>query len=324
MLVLEFTRLSEASGANRGGGDNQSQEVIMAASQQRIINAIAAFVGTIIFLKLFSGTSVPSTTPASATGVSVGGVVMHHSPSSQQPRKKFNTTAIKCPGLLETIQNPPYRSQQGEDRKLMEWFGGLCSGTYIEMGALDGVRYSNTFVFNQALKWRGVLIELMGNHYNSLKTNRPDEIATVHAGVCSSPTKLHYFGSRPATGGIYEFSDKFHRDKFWGGISLDDPRVQEIECDTLDSLLLKHAPETDFFDFFSLDVEKSELSVLQSINFTRTGFGIIFAEADSRNQMKGLQVRSLLESNGYTFLTEYSGSSWFMNQDFHTIYNHLS
>ncbi len=90
----------------------------------------------------------------------------------------------------------------------------------------------------------------------------------------------------------------------WKGIDLDDsPRVQEtIKCKTLDGLLLKYAPETTFFDFPSLDVEGAEVTILESIDFDRTNFGIIFVEADEHSAMKTMCLRKFLELNGYYFL----------------------
>ena len=58
------------------------------------------------------------------------------------------------------------------------------------------------------------------------------------------------------------------------------------------------------FDFFSLDVEGAEMSVLESIDFERTAFGVILVEADEHNEMKNLAMRQFLELRGYTFLCE--------------------
>lgn len=105
---------------------------------------------------------------------------------------------------------------------------------------------------------------------------------------------------------------------------MDDPKVKEIECDTLDRLLLKHATEMNFFDFFSLDVEGAELAVLESVDFERVGFGIIFIEADKHNMLKNLAMRHLLESKGYSFLFEYEWNYWFSNDNFHEIYKDVA
>ena len=62
----------------------------------------------------------------------------------------FRTTAQTCPpaNLADPAIKENLQSQSGEDVVLLQWFNGLCNGTYFEMGALDGVRFSNTFFFN--------------------------------------------------------------------------------------------------------------------------------------------------------------------------------
>ena len=209
----------------------------------------------------------------------------------------------------------------------MEWFssGAPCGGSFVELGGLDGNRYNNTNAFNKGLGWKGVLIELRHDTFIRLVENRPDEIAIINAGVCEKPQTLHaIYSDEQAVGGIYEFAAPSFIESWWKGIDLDDnPRVQTIECDTLDGLLLKYAPETTFFDFLSLDVEGAEVAVLKSIDFDRTNFGIIFVEADVHNGIKNMESRQILEQNGYQFLFEYQRSYWFMNPKFKEIYNHL-
>lgn len=231
------------------------------------------------------------------------------------------TLATQCENIID---NSYYKSQSGEDKMLLSWFSNLCGGTYLEMGALNGVKYSNSYVFHKALQWKGVLIELMSSNYQQLIKNRPDEIATIHAGVCSSPQQLHYHAGRDAAvGGIYEFASSSFREMYWRNISLDDERVLTMDCATLDNLLLKNAANATFFDFFSLDVEGAELSVLQSINFDRVGFGVVFAESDEHNQRKNLALKVFMDSKGYMFVQEWNRSYWFVNRQFHEIYKDL-
>ncbi len=102
--------------------------------------------------------------------------------------------------------------------------------------------------------------------------NRPNEITTLNAGVCDRPQKLHYVETSKganAVKGIYEFASPS-----WGDVSLED--TQEIECDTLDSLLLVNAPQQTYFDFFSLDVEGAEMSVLESIIGWRLAYHSVY------------------------------------------------
>jgi FkbM family methyltransferase len=218
------------------------------------------------------------------------------------------------------------KSQNKEDEILLRWFNGLCNGTYIEMGALDGVKFSNSFAFNKGFGWEGLLIELIPSHYQQLVQNRPNEIATVQAGVCDKRQMIHYVHrpERPATGGIYEFASVDHRERWWGNITLSSPQVKEIQCIPLKDIVAEHGKGVNFFDFFSLDVEGSEFEVLRSIDYASIGFGIILLEANFRNLLrKNYAARTFLESNGYIFLMEEGNSYWFINKNFWSIYKHL-
>ncbi|KAK1737305.1 hypothetical protein QTG54_012172 [Skeletonema marinoi] len=72
-----------------------------------------------------------------------------------------------------------YKSQSAEDRHLQRWFKDICHGTYMEIGGLDGVTFSNTYVYNKGLNWSGVLVEASPMNYLQLVRNRPNEIANV-------------------------------------------------------------------------------------------------------------------------------------------------
>lgn len=233
----------------------------------------------------------------------------------------MKTSARKAKDVVK-VPDHFFKSQSQEDKKLMGWFGNLCGGTYVEMGGADGVFFSNSFVFNKALSWEGILIELSTSSYNQMKVNRPNEIATVHAGVCKEPQKLHAVNDG-LTGGIYEFAAPSFIEEWWKDLSFDDPKVEEIDCDTMDNILRKNAPTTTYFDFFSLDVEGAELAVLESIDFERVNFGIIFVEADRHNERKNLVLKQFLERKGYSFLYHDHPNDWFVNPDFDKIYGHL-
>lgn len=72
--------------------------------------------------------------------------------------RKCNPDELQKSNEISVDDGDYYKSQMAEDQKLMKWFGTLCGG--IEMGALDGVTFSNSYVFNKLLGYKGVLIEL--------------------------------------------------------------------------------------------------------------------------------------------------------------------
>ena len=68
-----------------------------------------------------------------------------------------------------------FYGQKGEDKYFYEtFFKDVINKNYIELGAMDGVNYSNTKFFEDELGWTGILIEPNKTLYNLLKQNRPN------------------------------------------------------------------------------------------------------------------------------------------------------
>ena len=83
------------------------------------------------------------------------------------------------------------------------FFGFRQGGTFIELGALDGVTFSNTYLFEKCLGWRGILIEPSRKNFEQLKKNRPDQ-ALLNAAICDSDSTLQFIENF-AVGGIVEY-----------------------------------------------------------------------------------------------------------------------
>ena len=79
-------------------------------------------------------------------------------------------------------------SQWGEDLALLPTLLHLTGGRrgrYLEMGALDGVRFSNTIMLERCFGWSGVLIEANPRNFESLKESGRRSATFVHSAVCS-------------------------------------------------------------------------------------------------------------------------------------------
>ena len=173
-------------------------------------------------------------------------------PSKEQPA--FHTTATKCSATIDPQADS--KSQHGEDKHLLRWYNGICNGTYVEMGALNGIRFSNSYIFHQPpLHWRGLLVEVSPSSHQQLLQNRPGELVTpVHAAVCADRRTVHYYTPprTPAVAGVWEFSSQEHRDMWWKGVTID--QATPIECTPMQDILDKYLPDHRFFDFCKLAV----------------------------------------------------------------------
>lgn len=169
-----------------------------------------------------------------------------------------------------------FKSQAQEDRFLWEnMFYGKQNGTFLEMGALDGVTFSNTYMFEKSLGWNGILIEGDPENFAKLKQNRKSQIL-VNAAVCSKKMQVHYVtkGLGPVRG-IWEFMEEDFRKRWHKKIDM--KMLPTVECipivDVLKNYSVKH------FNLWSLDVEGSELEVLKTMNFTEYTFDVILVES---------------------------------------------
>eukprot|EP00581_Thalassiosira_minuscula_P004499 CAMPEP_0183741224 /NCGR_PEP_ID=MMETSP0737-20130205/61559_1 /TAXON_ID=385413 /ORGANISM="Thalassiosira miniscula, Strain CCMP1093" /LENGTH=230 /DNA_ID=CAMNT_0025976487 /DNA_START=83 /DNA_END=772 /DNA_ORIENTATION=+ len=195
----------------------------------------------------------------------------------KQPRTPCDakTSAKRCPAppsadLLE--QDGYLQSQDGIDRCLLEsYFPGLCQGSYIEIGALDGIEHSNTYAFYMQLGWKGINIELDPENYQQLAYNRKDDIANIHAAVCSESHEVHYaVGGDPASRGIWEYASDAHRERWWKNMTL--YHTIPMKCTSLQSIFDQFQSTGTgklFFDLATIDLEGGELSALLSIDFDK-------------------------------------------------------
>ena len=231
---------------------------------------------------------------------------------------------------IDSIQDS-LMSQQGEDKLLLRLFNGLCQGSYMELGALDGKTFSNTFVFHREFQWRGVLVELTPEQYAKLVRHRPDELATVQAVVCPPGQSVHVVTGHDAVSGVWEWASPAFRQRWWNDID-DVDELETVSCTSLQDILDQHVSPMDtdshssssyYFDIFSLDVEGGEWNVLQTIDWDRTQFGLVLVEAPDHKQDDKERILKYLPQKGYSFKGEKNGSLWFLHDFFDDIYNEL-
>jgi len=193
-------------------------------------------------------------------------------------------------------------SQSGEDLDLYNaFFCNRTGGTFVELGALDGVKFSNTKFFEDSLGWSGVLIE--GNPHSAelVKQNRPNSKNSIFAeGVCPAGQSSMKFvvGGQPETSGNPDtMSDQF-KDHWHAG-----PRrghTIEVPCRSLDVQLKEYIQRSgaDHIDFFSLDVEGGELAVLQTFSF-EVPVHCWIVELDGSDPEKDEGVRKIFRERKY-------------------------
>lgn len=203
------------------------------------------------------------------------------------------------------------RSVNNEDKTLYNVFfkarGPLYKGTFVEMGAFNGIRESNSLFFEQCLGWEGVLVEGNPNQWSYLVANRP----YAH--------RLHYAPSCNAADEASNATALFYPSAFTNaglardGVRSDYANQQDLQpvsvpCGTITSVLQDLLPGNGRVNIFSLDVEGAEpLVVGNAIDFEEVFIEVLMVEqhnaqcpAPPKYCESREKVRAIMKERGYT------------------------
>ncbi|KAI3657434.1 hypothetical protein MP638_006715 [Amoeboaphelidium occidentale] len=182
-----------------------------------------------------------------------------------------NENTRKMPkGDQDRLITGPFRAQKGQDRYVYSTFFKDMDGPgiFVEFGGRDGIMDSNTYFFEKALGWKGLLVEAMEPEYRQLSSNRPDSIA-VFGAVCPTAGKMEFLIS--SIGGWHGLADTYAKERIKQG-----SYKVEVECYTLDSLLKK----TGFkhINYMTVDTEGSEIAILETLDTSKYVIDLIQVE----------------------------------------------
>jgi FkbM family methyltransferase len=202
------------------------------------------------------------------------------------------------------------RAQYGEDLLLLELFGPGYEGVYLEVGAHDGLRNSNTYMFEQA-GWTGVLVEPDPDTARTCAGNRPGatvvQAAAVSPGVPSPVT----FQRSELSDHSSLTLDRRHRKKLESLTG--DIAVEQIQVPAKTVTEILGENRIDRIDFVTIDVEGHEQAVLEGFDMDRWRPAVIIVE---RNYLVPRPpILRLLHRNRYSYLRTTGVNDWFIDAD---------
>jgi len=170
------------------------------------------------------------------------------------------------------------------DRKLEKYLD-FDNGIFVEAGANDGIRQSNTLYFESRRGWRGVLVEAVPDLYEQCRRNRPR--ATVVWAALTPPEQvpgqvtIRYAGLMSVVKGGMRSAEE-EETHIAAGLE-----VQKLEgyettapCATLSGILDQCGVTK--IDLLSLDVEGFEAQALAGLDLSRHRPTFILIEARYR------------------------------------------
>lgn len=190
-------------------------------------------------------------------------------------------------------------SYQGQDLFVMEVLGGHVGGYFLDSGASNGRKGSNTWLLESQYGWSGVCVEPNAETFRQLKVNR----ACVCLDCClyDRDGSVDFLEAAGVYGGIIGEYDPRHLsftrrvlgDRWPDGALA--PTVSKVARTIRSVLRGAGAPKT--IDYWSLDTEGSEFALLKSFPFDEYRLRALTVEHNNGTIRE--QIRSFLEGRGY-------------------------
>lgn len=202
-----------------------------------------------------------------------------------------------------------YYSQWEQDKWLNEHiFHGKRNGVFIDVGAHDGISCSNSYFFEKNLNWTGICIEPIPEIFQRLQKNR----ACICVEGCAynkegkvNFTRMH--GYCEMLSGIDEEYNSQHKNRIESELTTMGGTKENLSVHsyTLDKLCKTH--NITEVDYLSIDVEGSEMSVLQGIDWSSLNIDIIDIEVNYKEDEE--LITDFLNKQGYTLIKKLTGDN---------------
>ena len=185
-------------------------------------------------------------------------------------------------------------SQHGEDIYCFQNFMNIprSDNVLIEVGAYDGVTFSNTRALEDYHKCKCILVEPSPINVRKIYANRLN--SSIHNVAIMSNFGVHEFvGDRAVSGIVSELSSKYIE-----GWKLTESRRYKVLSIPLH--IVTDIEKVEYVDFLSIDVQGAEFFVLGSMNW-KLPVGVICIELEGQRPQYDEACRGILKGMGFQF-----------------------
>jgi hypothetical protein len=271
---------------------------------------IVTFIGA--SLTILAGTTIVSGYHSGVQAAAVAATAVKCPPTVDHSHPDF-----VCPaGVLAMRRSLRYRNDGAEEYERLgganlfcsqfweDWFlyteffheprynesttSGTPKHTFIELGGYDGKSGSNSYFYDKALGWKGIVLEASTLNYVSLeKTRLSPRVTTIHGAVCRRSELLTLWGGASLTANNREEANGlFHDDN--QSISVCLPMTSYIEM-VQRWRQQQHHDNTriERIDYFSMDVEGQELDIILTHDWVRYPVFVVSIEVAVQPLLSG-------------------------------------
>lgn len=187
---------------------------------------------------------------------------------------------------------------------VLSYFKNKRDGMFIDVGAYDGILISNTYKLEKEYAWTGLCVEPNPDAFKKLRANRSCFCApnAIYDDPNRAVSYIKIEGYSEMLSGLDVDYDPRHRKRIQDEISMYGQKytIEMVQPIRLQSLIDEYFARPNEIDYLSIDTEGSEVSVLRSIDFTKSSIALISLE-DNYGDRRA-EVEALLGPHGYKYL----------------------
>jgi FkbM family methyltransferase len=200
----------------------------------------------------------------------------------------------------------------------MNIIGYKTDGFYVEVGAFNGLSWTNTECFATA-GWHGLLIEPQQNLYKQCVRNyeKFPNIIVENCGCGSKNEELILYGSGSLATTDWKTVEKYRLESWSKRFYPNNVESQKIPTFTLDFLLEKHNIKK--LDVLVVDTEGTELDVLNGFSIAKYKPTVAIIECVATHKLLGEKsplINQLMFDNGYKIVNLDSVNTVYANEEF--------
>ena len=173
---------------------------------------------------------------------------------------------------------------------------------FVEFGAGDGKKFSNTYILEKNFGWNGLLVEPAKSLYKKLLKNRTSKISNLLLDNLDNKKKYFYEADDPYLSSLknnYKSKSKYF--------------IKTISLNTL----LKKNKSPKNISYISIDTEGNEYEILKNFKFTKYEVKLFTIEHNF-NPNKRRKIFNLMKRNNYKRIFKHLSymDDWYVKDSF--------
>jgi len=182
-----------------------------------------------------------------------------------------------------------------------EYFNFKRGGIFLDIGAADGVLWSNTNPLEEFLGWSGIAVEPQSDEFEKLSKVR--RCICINAAIVDhrNAPDMVFCTSYPAKqiSGFVEFFPDAHKLRVFNEASRRSGTIKfaAVACKQISEIV----GDCSSIDYMSIDTEGSESMVIESLRQASIRPSLISVEANNYNVAGNTKAELILQGIGYKF-----------------------